>query len=139
MFVGEAAIFVAYVNAPPVFVTPLGALTLIVSAILAHFMLRKRLQRCVSLAVCLALWTNILVYLGIWSLAGSVTVVSIKAIGIAIKLTLEGTSQIGYPQTWFFLTVAVVCVITQFNDLNKWSKNLYAGAAGSQSQTMNQE
>ncbi|CAK9165000.1 unnamed protein product [Ilex paraguariensis] len=63
--------------------------------------------------------TNILVYLGICSLMGSLTVVSIKAIGIAIKLTLEGISQIEYPQTWFFLTVAAVCVVTQLNYLNK--------------------
>ncbi|KAH9696871.1 putative magnesium transporter NIPA6 [Citrus sinensis] len=63
--------------------------------------------------------TNILVYLGICSLMGSLTVVSIKAIGIAIKLTLDGISQIAYPQTWFFLTVAAVCVVTQLNYLNK--------------------
>lgn len=44
---------------------------------------------------------------------------SIKAIGIAIKLTLEGVSQVAYPQTWLFVTVAVVCVITQLNYLNK--------------------
>lgn len=50
-----------------------------------------------------------------------VQVVSIKAIGIAIKLTLDGINQITYPQTWFFLTVAVICVITQLNYLNKVS------------------
>ncbi|KDP27578.1 hypothetical protein JCGZ_19583 [Jatropha curcas] len=173
MFVGEVANFVAYVYAPAVLVTPLGALSIIISAILAHFMLRERLQKmgivgCVScivgsvvivihapqeltpnsvqeiwtlatqpaflvyvaasLSMVLALilhfepqcgQTNILVYLGICSLIGSITVVSIKAIGIAIKLTLEGTSQLAYPQTWFFLTVAVICVITQLNYLNK--------------------
>uniref|UniRef100_I1LIY2 Probable magnesium transporter n=1 Tax=Glycine max TaxID=3847 RepID=I1LIY2_SOYBN len=63
--------------------------------------------------------TNMLVYLGICSLVGSLTVVSIKAIGIAIKLTLDGISQIVYPQTWFFLTVAIICVITQLNYLNR--------------------
>ncbi|KAL7082820.1 hypothetical protein ACP275_14G125800 [Erythranthe tilingii] len=63
--------------------------------------------------------TNILVYLGICSMMGAFTVVSIKAIGIAIKLTLEGINQFGYMQTWFFLSVAVVCMITQLNYLNK--------------------
>lgn len=48
-------------------------------------------------------------------------VVSVKAIGIAIKLTLDGISQIAYSQTWFFLTVAAICVITQLNYLNKVS------------------
>lgn len=63
--------------------------------------------------------TNMLVYLGICSLVGSLTVVSIKAIGIAIKLTLDGISQIAYPQTWFFLSVSAICVITQLNYLNR--------------------
>ncbi|KAJ4716734.1 Protein of unknown function (DUF803) [Melia azedarach] len=173
MIVGEVANFVAYVYAPAVLVTPLGALSIIISAVLAHFMLKERLLKmgilgCITcivgsvvivihapqehtpnsvqeiwtlatqpafliyvaatLSVVLALvlhfephygQTNILVYLGICSLMGSLTVVSIKAIGIAIKLTLEGISQIAYPQTWFFLTVAVICVITQLNYLNK--------------------
>ncbi|KAL3730860.1 hypothetical protein ACJRO7_027823 [Eucalyptus globulus] len=173
MIVGEVANFVAYVYAPAVLVTPLGALSIIVSAFLAHFMLKERLQRmgivgCVccivgsvvivihvpqehtpssvqeiwdlatqpafliyvgatiSTVLALVLYfephygqTNILVYLGICSLMGSLTVVSIKAIGIAIKLTLEGISQIAYPQTWFFVTVAAVCVVTQLNYLNK--------------------
>ncbi|KAK9941645.1 hypothetical protein M0R45_007346 [Rubus argutus] len=173
MIVGEVANFVAYVYAPAVLVTPLGALSIIVSAVLAHFLLKERLQKmgivgCVTcivgsvvivihapqehalnsvqeiwtlatqpafliyvaatLSLVLALivhfeprygLTNILVYLGICSLMGSLTVVSIKAIGIAIKLTLEGVSQIAYPQTWFFLTVAVICVVTQLNYLNK--------------------
>lgn len=102
--------------------------------------------------------TNILIYLGICSLMGALTVncspsnpikyicwifkvslqfyivwrryfcsliilflkiVSIKAIGIAIKLTLEGNNQFGYMQTWFFVSVTVICVITQLNYLNK--------------------
>ncbi|KAK2967082.1 hypothetical protein RJ640_029157, partial [Escallonia rubra] len=173
MIVGEVANFVAYAYAPAVLVTPLGALSIIISAVLAHFMLKEQLRRmgvlgCVScivgsvvivihapqehspssvqeiwtfatqpafliyvaatLSIVLALvfhfeprygQTNVLVYLGICSLMGSLTVVSIKAIGIAIKLTLEGISQIAYPQTWFFLTVALICVVTQLNYLNK--------------------
>ncbi|XP_068324666.1 probable magnesium transporter NIPA6 [Pyrus communis] len=173
MIVGEVANFVAYVYAPAVLVTPLGALSIIVSAVLAHFLLKEPITKmgivgCVtcivgsvvivihapqehslnsveeiwvlatqtafliyvgvtiSLVLVLVLHfeprygqTNILVYLGICSLMGSLTVVSIKAIGIAIKLTLEGVSQIAYPQTWFFLTVAIICVVTQLNYLNK--------------------
>ncbi|PWZ55243.1 hypothetical protein Zm00014a_040850 [Zea mays] len=34
---------------------------------------------------------------------GSLTVVSIKAIGVAIKLTLDGVNQAAYPYTWLFL------------------------------------
>ncbi|XP_021775800.1 probable magnesium transporter NIPA6 isoform X2 [Chenopodium quinoa] len=173
MFIGEAANFVAYAYAPAVLVTPLGALSIIISAVLAHFMLKERLSKlgvlgCVSCIVgsvvivlhapqeaaptsVQQIWdlasqtdfliyvaaslsivavlilhleprygqTNLLVYLGICSLIGSLTVVSIKAIGIAIKLTLEGTNQLIYAQTWFFMTVGAVCVITQLNYLNK--------------------
>ncbi|XP_042381544.1 probable magnesium transporter NIPA6 isoform X1 [Zingiber officinale] len=63
--------------------------------------------------------TNILIYLGIFSLIGSLTVVSIKAVGVAISLTLEGISQVTYYQTWLFVTIALVCVISQLNYLNK--------------------
>ncbi|CAN6900593.1 unnamed protein product [Brassica oleracea var. botrytis] len=173
MIVGEAANFVAYIYAPAVLVTPLGALSIIISAILAHFLLKEKLKKmgvlgCVScivgsvvivihapkeqtpnsvqeiwtlatqpaflvyvaitMSVVLALilhfeplcgQSNILVYIGICSLMGALTVMSIKAIGIAIKLTMEGVSQIGYPQTWLFLMVAVTCVVTQLIYLNK--------------------
>ncbi|XP_038706392.1 probable magnesium transporter NIPA6 isoform X2 [Tripterygium wilfordii] len=173
MIVGEIANFVAYVYAPAVLVTPLGALSIIVSAVLAHFLLKERIRKmgivgCVScivgsvvivihapqehtpnsvqeiwtlatqpafliyvaaaMSIVLALilhfearygQTNILIYLAVCSFMGSLTVVSIKAVGIAIKLTLEGISQITYPQTWFFVTVVAICVITQLNYLNK--------------------
>ncbi|KAG6522762.1 hypothetical protein ZIOFF_019914 [Zingiber officinale] len=44
MLLGEVANFVAYVFAPAALVTPLGALSIIVSAVLAHLMLKERLQ-----------------------------------------------------------------------------------------------
>ncbi|XP_031247152.1 probable magnesium transporter NIPA6 isoform X3 [Pistacia vera] len=173
MIVGEFANLVAYIYAPAVLVTPLGALSIIVSAILAHFFLNEKLQKmgllgCVlciegsvlivlhapsdqslssveqvwelatqpafllyvasTIAVALVLilyceprygQTNILVYLGICSVIGSLTVMSIKAIGIAIELTLEGSNQLGRFQTWIFLMVSVTCIIIQLNYLNK--------------------
>lgn len=173
MIVGELANFIAYIYAPAVLVTPLGALSIIVSAVLAHFLLKEKLRRmgilgcvlCVvgstvivlhapsehtidsveeiwelaiqpafllytasAVAVVLVLvlyceprfgQTNIMVYVGICSVIGSLTVMSIKAIGIAIKLTLEGSSQVASFQTWIFAMVAVTCIITQLNYLNK--------------------
>lgn len=44
---------------------------------------------------------------------------SVKAIGIALKLTLSGMNQLIYPQTWVFTVVVIACVITQMNYLNK--------------------
>ncbi|RYR05628.1 hypothetical protein Ahy_B06g085468 [Arachis hypogaea] len=181
VIVGEIANFVAYIYAPAVLVTPLGALSIIVSAVLAHFMLKEKLQRmgmlgclmCIvgstvivlhapqekSLTSVQEIWllavqsvvlpvylfcafllytasamavtlflilycvprygqTGILVYIGICSVIGSLTVMSVKAIGIAIKLTLEGVNQLVYYQTWIFLMVAISCIITQLNYLN---------------------
>ncbi|KAF3779445.1 putative magnesium transporter [Nymphaea thermarum] len=201
MIAGEIANFVAYIFAPAVLVTPLGALSIIVrqscftrinlqlnfdiridhvlmptlatcdivtacSAVLAHFMLNERLQKmgmlgcllCIvgsivivlhapsehSLTSVLEIWslatqpasavvtslvlmlhcgprygqTNIMVYLAICSLFGSLTVMSIKAVGIAIKLTVEGTNQAVYPETWIFAMVAVTCIVIQLNYLN---------------------
>ncbi|KAK4407449.1 putative magnesium transporter NIPA3 [Sesamum angolense] len=45
MVIGEVANFVAYAFAPAVLVTPLGALSIIVSAALAHFILNERLHQ----------------------------------------------------------------------------------------------
>ncbi|KAI7757213.1 hypothetical protein M8C21_016196 [Ambrosia artemisiifolia] len=168
MVVGEFANFIAYIYAPAVLVTPLGALSIIVRcAVLAHFLLNEKLRRmgilgCVlcivgstvivlhapaehsissveeiwdlatqpasAIAVVLVLvlfceprygHTNMMVYIGVCSINGSLTVMSVKAIGIAIKLTLEGSSQVARYQTWIFVMVAVTCIITQLNYLNK--------------------
>eukprot|EP00955_Chlamydomonas_euryale_P095714 364954-Chlamydomonas_euryale.AAC.7 len=63
--------------------------------------------------------TNIFVYLGICSLAGSLSVMSCKALGIAIKLTLQGNNQLLHVQTHLCAAVVAVCVVTQMNYLNK--------------------
>lgn len=44
---------------------------------------------------------------------------SVKALGIALKLTFSGMNQLVYPQTWVFTMVVLACVITQMNYLNK--------------------
>lgn len=44
---------------------------------------------------------------------------SVKALGIALKLTLSGMNQLVYPQTWVFTLVVITCVLTQMNYLNK--------------------
>lgn len=89
--------------------------------------------------------THIMCYVGVCSLVGSLSVrivsclymftslfffffffiiylfqvMSVKAIGIALKLTLSGTNQLVYPQTWAFTFIVLLCVITQMNYLNK--------------------
>lgn len=44
-----------------------------------------------------------------------------KAVGIAIKLTIEETNQFTYFQTWFFTLFVIGCCILQINYLNKVS------------------
>lgn len=173
MIVGEIANFAAYAFAPAILVTPLGALSIIISAVLAHIILREKLHifgilGCVLCVVgsttivlhapqereiqsVIEVWdlatepaflfyaalvitavfvliihfipqygqTHIMVYIGVCSLVGSLSVMSVKALGIALKLTLSGMNQLTYPQTWAFTIVVITCVITQMNYLNK--------------------
>ncbi|XP_010922170.1 probable magnesium transporter NIPA6 isoform X2 [Elaeis guineensis] len=173
MIVGEVANFIAYAFAPAVLVTPLGALSIIVSAVLAHFILKEKLHSlgilgcvmCIAGSVVIVIhapqekeissvqeiWklamqtafllyvasvivlvlvlifhfaprfghTNVLIYTGICSLMGSLSVMSVKALGTSLKLTFEGMNQLIYPETWFFMLVVLTCVITQMNYLNK--------------------
>uniref|UniRef100_A0A453HJX3 Probable magnesium transporter n=1 Tax=Aegilops tauschii subsp. strangulata TaxID=200361 RepID=A0A453HJX3_AEGTS len=60
-----------------------------------------------------------MVYIGVCSLLGSLTVMSVKALGIALKLTFSGVNQLFYPQTWAFALIVATCVSTQINYLNK--------------------
>ncbi|GMI64553.1 hypothetical protein like AT1G34470 [Hibiscus trionum] len=60
-----------------------------------------------------------MVYIGVCSLVGSISVMSVKALGIALKLTFSRMNQLVYPQTWAFTLVVASCVITQMNYLNK--------------------
>ncbi|THU67708.1 hypothetical protein C4D60_Mb05t27570 [Musa balbisiana] len=63
--------------------------------------------------------THIMVYIGVCSLVGSLSVMSVKALGIALKLTFSGMNQLVYSQTWVFMIIVIACIITQMNYLNK--------------------
>jgi len=63
--------------------------------------------------------TQILVPIGICSLIGSLSVMSCKALGIAIKLTFEGNNQLMNAETWMCAVVVLACVVTQMNYLNR--------------------
>lgn len=62
---------------------------------------------------------NPLVYLSICSSVGSLSVMSDKAVGIAVKLTAGGKNQFTHPSTYFFILVLIVATLTQMNYLNK--------------------
>ncbi|KAJ8539733.1 hypothetical protein K7X08_013985 [Anisodus acutangulus] len=173
MIVGEGANFAAYAYAPAILVTPLGALSIIVSAVLAHFILKERLHifgivgcvlclvgsvsivlhaplerkiesvmevwylatepgfiiyTCVVIVLVLVLILRfvpiygqryMVIYIGICSLTGSLTVMGVKAVGIALKLTFEGKNQFKYFQTWLFTVFVIIFCLLQLNYLNK--------------------
>ncbi|XP_010532763.1 PREDICTED: probable magnesium transporter NIPA2 [Tarenaya hassleriana] len=173
MIFGEIANFAAYAFAPAILVTPLGALSIIFSAVLAHFILHEKLHMfgilgcilCVVGSTTIVLhaphekniesvkeiWhlatepgflvysavvlfvvlvlifyyeprygqTHLIVYVGICSLMGSLTVMSVKAVAIAIKLTFSGMNQFMYFHAWIFIIVVTICCILQINYLNK--------------------
>ncbi|KAJ8655155.1 hypothetical protein O0I10_009190 [Lichtheimia ornata] len=62
---------------------------------------------------------NPFVYISICSLVGSVSVMAIKAFGIALKLTFAGNNQFTHPSTYAFGIVVAVCIVTQMNYFNK--------------------
>ncbi|XP_052206505.1 probable magnesium transporter NIPA2 isoform X1 [Diospyros lotus] len=173
MIVGEVANFAAYAFAPAILVTPLGALSIIFSAVLAHFILKEKLHifgivgcvlclvgsttivlhaphervihsvkevwhlatepaflvyTCIVLVLLLLLiflfvprygQSHLVVYIGICSLTGSLTVMCVKAVGIALKLSFSGSNQFTYFETWFFTLFVIVCCLLQVNYLNK--------------------
>ncbi|CAN1835271.1 Probable magnesium transporter NIPA2 [Linum perenne] len=63
--------------------------------------------------------THMIVYVGICSLMGSLTVMSVKAVSIALKLSFSGMNQFTYFETWIFTIIVVTCCLLQINYLNK--------------------
>lgn len=174
MILGEIANFAAYAFSPAILVTPLGALSVIVSAILASMILNEKLHllgkvgcgmclvgstiivmnapaeaeiksvsditdRMISnlgfqfyvvfviVVVCVLIFnfsprygrTNILIYVSVCSLVGSLSVIAVKGLGIALKLSFDGHNQLGNKSTWMFALMVAVCVVIQMNYLNK--------------------
>lgn len=173
MAVGEAANFAAYAFAPASLVTPLGALSVLVSAVLSTYYLDERLNLLgkVGCVLCVLgstvivlhspsegnvnyvqvlgmmllepqfvlyvafvvaasvvlIWvyaprygqTNVVFYVLICSLIGSLSVTSCKGLGLAIRETVAGNNQMFHWVTWLCLASVVLCVSVQMNYLNK--------------------
>ncbi|KAF2843497.1 DUF803 domain membrane protein [Patellaria atrata CBS 101060] len=173
MVIGELANFAAYAFAPAILVTPLGALSVLIGAVLGTHFLNERLGTLgkIGCATCLigsiiivlhappdkdvtdmaemlhyALQPaflifsgticvfsvvmiykvapiygrrNPLIYLSICSTVGSISIMAIKALGIALKLTFQGNNQLLNPSTYVFAIVVVVCILVQMNYFNK--------------------
>lgn len=62
---------------------------------------------------------NILVYISICSCIGSLTVMACKGLGIVLKRTFSGYSELGNPVSWMLVISCIICVLTQMIYLNK--------------------
>jgi len=73
--------------------------------------------------------TNPVIYISICSVVGSVSVMSIKGFGVAVKLTFAGNNQFTHPSTYVFGIVTATCILIQMNYFNKaldtFSTNVY--------------
>ncbi|KAG6593759.1 putative magnesium transporter NIPA2, partial [Cucurbita argyrosperma subsp. sororia] len=99
LIVGETANFVAYAYAPAILVTPLGALSIIFSAVLAHFMLKEKLHifGVLGCILCVVGSTTIVLHAPLDRKIESVKeVMSVKAVAIAVKLTFGGVNQFNF-------------------------------------------
>jgi len=173
MGIGEACNFAAYAFAPASLVTPMGALSVLVTAVLSSKLLKERLNMLgkIGCAICLLGSTsivihspkeeevssmadlatkmkdavfilyvvfvvivtlsivfyiapryghsNILVYISVCSLIGSLSVISVKGLGLAIKESIGGSQQFTNLLTWFWLLCVLGCVSIQLIYLNK--------------------
>ncbi|KAH8653360.1 magnesium transporter NIPA-domain-containing protein [Xylariales sp. PMI_506] len=173
LIVGEICNFAAYAFAPAILVTPLGALSVLIGAVLGSYFLKEELGTlgklgcaiCLIGAIIIVLHAppdepietidqilhyaiqpgyllyclvvvvfasvmvykiapihgkkNPLIYLSICSTVGSVSVMSVKAFGIAVKLTFAGNNQFTHPSTYVFMILTTVCILIQMNYFNK--------------------
>eukprot|EP00099_Drosophila_melanogaster_P018492 NP_609586.1 spichthyin, isoform A [Drosophila melanogaster] len=174
MGVGEAANFAAYAFAPASLVTPLGALSVIISAVMASRFLNEKLNLLGKIGCFLCILgstiivihspkekeiedlqllfdmlldpvfilyvicivgstvfvacfiaprhghTNVVVYIFLCSGIGSLTVMSCKALGLAIRQTLNNGGNVFLTwMPWFLILVTVTFIAIQMNYLNK--------------------
>ncbi|KAL6514692.1 hypothetical protein OROGR_020271 [Orobanche gracilis] len=119
MIVGEIANFAAYAFAPAILVTPLGALSIIISAVLAHIILRERLHLfgILGCALCVVGSTTIVLHAPqereiesvkeVWDLATEPAFVCYAVLVIAIVLILifYYVPQYGQTHIWFYIGV----------------------------------
>ncbi|CAO3575013.1 unnamed protein product [Mortierella alpina] len=174
MVAGEVCNFVAYAFVQPILVTPLGALSVVICAILSSIFLKERLNlqgkvgcaQCIigatiivlhapeqtsvktiqefahfmkqplflvwmCIIILLSLWLiikagprwgkdHMMVYIGVCSLIGSLSVVSTQALGAAIVHNIStGEPQFNTWFTYFVIIFMVITLLTEINYLNK--------------------
>ncbi|KAL0358516.1 UNVERIFIED_CONTAM: putative magnesium transporter NIPA1 [Sesamum angustifolium] len=135
MILGEGLNFAAYAYAPAILVTPLGALSIIFripffksftrsvygSQRTSSWFIVYTLVVLVVVIVLIVFYvprygqSHMVVYIGICSLMGSLTVMGVKAVAIALKLSFTGSNQFIYFETWFFTILVIAFCFMQMN------------------------
>lgn len=59
-----------------------------------------------------------IVYMSVSSLAGSLTVAAVKGLGVAVKMTFAGDTQLWRPASWVFAITVASMVLIQLKYLN---------------------
>ncbi|XP_072040612.1 magnesium transporter NIPA2-like [Amphiura filiformis] len=170
---GEFCNFLAYAFAPATLVTPLGALSVLVAAVMSSYFINEALNLLGKIGCCLCILgsivmvvhapeeetcnsleelgrrlqdpafitygvlvlimamllicyyaprygqTNILIYITICSVIGSLSVMACKGLGIAVKEFFEGKPAAQNILTWICIFCLIVFITTQMNYLNK--------------------
>jgi len=177
MIIGEVCNFVAYAFTQAILVTPLGALSVVISAVLSSIFLKEKLSfdgkigcalciigatiivvhapstqvansidefrqeffhplflgyaiTCIFLTL-IIIWRvapkygskNMLVYISVCSMIGSLSVVTTQGLGTAIVTTIMDPSQ-NQLTNWFFYVVAAFVVVTLLTEINYLNKAL---------------
>ncbi|KAG5934113.1 hypothetical protein E4U53_000763 [Claviceps sorghi] len=133
--IGEICNFAAYAFAPAILVTPLGALSVLIGAVMGSYFLKEELGTLGKLGSAICLIGAVVIVLhappdeNIQTIdkildyalrpVGSISVMSVKAFGIALKLTFAGNNQFSHPSTYIFMILTGVCILTQMNYFNK--------------------
>ncbi|RYP54551.1 hypothetical protein DL769_010326 [Monosporascus sp. CRB-8-3] len=127
VILGEVCNFAAYAFAPAILVTPLGALSVLIGAVLGSYILKEELGTLGKLGCAICLLGAIIIVLHAPADEDIQTIDQIlhyaiqpvKAFGIALKLTLAGHNQFTHPSTYVFMILTAVCILTQMNYFNK--------------------
>ncbi|ORX89611.1 DUF803-domain-containing protein, partial [Basidiobolus meristosporus CBS 931.73] len=170
MVAGEILNFVAYAFTPAILVTPLGALSVVVSAVLSSIFLKEKLTFvgkigcgiCVVGAIIIVIHApeqnapatiaafmnytispsnlflifkiapkhgknNMLVYISVCSLIGSLSVVCTQGLGASIIYSVTTESQFKHPFIYALIVFVVVTLLVEVDYLNK-ALNLFSTA-----------
>ncbi|XP_071412640.1 magnesium transporter NIPA3 isoform X2 [Pithys albifrons albifrons] len=128
MGLGEAANFAAYAFGPATLVTPLGALSVLISAVLSSYFLNEKLNIHGKLGCVLSILGSTVMVIhapeeeevtSLDEMERKLQDPAVKGLGIAIKEMLEWKPVYRHPLVYILVGILVLSVSTQINYLNR--------------------